>query len=500
MLQYAGRGLLLALALVVGALFGPSMAGAAPYAAFVMDARDGRVLHAENADTRLHPASLTKMMTLYLAFDAVKRGQLRLDQRIPISRYAASKPPSKLGLRAGSSIELRYLIRASAVKSANDAAAAIAEAISGSEAAFAEKMTATARTMGLTRTTFKNASGLTQSGHLSTARDMAELGRRMFYDFPEYYNLFSRLSTDAKIKTVANTNRRLLNAYRGADGIKTGYTRAAGYNLVASAERGNKRVIVSMFGGTSTAARNEQVAKLMDFGLSRMRTRVAVVKPRRIRVPDGPQAVRVALAQPAVSASTPDRAPRPTVRPRTVVAVPTTQTASIASVRQPVLAREIADAVERAVSDPSLARVSTTSKAPDAAAVEGAVRAAALTPANGMRTDRPRRRPAGLSPARIAVHSGQGSAPSPAKTVKAEATNWVVELGGTHEKSRAERLLLTTALQELEALEGSKRVMAPTGSPGWYKARFVGLDQASAQAACARLAARQTPCEVYQGG
>ena len=235
-------------------------AAAAEYAAYVMDARTGKVLHSRNSNKRLHPASLTKMMTLYVAFQEIKRGRLSLDTQVKVSGYAAAKPPSKLGLRKGQRISLRYLIRAAAVKSANDAAAAIAEAISGSEAAFARKMTATAQAMGLKSTTFKNASGLTQSGHLSTARDMAILGRRMFYDFPEYYNLFSRNSTHAGVKTVYNTNRRLLNSYRGADGIKTGYTRAAGYNLVASAERGRQRVIVSVFGGRSTASRNAQVA------------------------------------------------------------------------------------------------------------------------------------------------------------------------------------------------------------------------------------------------
>jgi len=204
---------------------------AAPYAAVVIDARTGEVLHARNADTRLHPASLTKMMTLYIAFEAVERGEISLDTKVRISRHAASEPPSKLGLKAGQKIALRYLIRAAAVKSANDAATAIGEAISGSEAAFARRMNRTAKALGMTRTTFKNAHGLTETGHMSTARDMTKLGRHVLYDYPQYYNLFSRTSTSAGIATVNNTNRRLLANYRGADGIKTGYTRAAGFNL-----------------------------------------------------------------------------------------------------------------------------------------------------------------------------------------------------------------------------------------------------------------------------
>lgn len=254
---------------------------AAPYAAMVIDARSGEVLHSRNADSRLHPASLTKMMTLYVVFEAVRNGEISMDTEVRISKHAASEPPSKLGLRAGQSIALRYLVRAAAVRSANDAATALGEAIEGSEAAFARRMTRTAEAMGMTRTTFKNAHGLTQSGHLSSARDMTTLGRQLFYDYPEYYNLFARRSTDAGLAQVANTNRRLLAAYRGADGIKTGYTNAAGFNLVASAERGDKRIIATVFGGRSTATRNARVAELLDMGFSRAASRVAVNAPVR---------------------------------------------------------------------------------------------------------------------------------------------------------------------------------------------------------------------------
>lgn len=255
--------------IVIGMMAAPLVAVAAPYADMVIDARTGEVLHATNADARLHPASLTKMMTLYVAFEAIKRGEISLDTRVTVSANAASEPPSKLGLRAGQKIALRFLIRAAAVRSANDAATAIGEAISGSESAFAERMTRTARALGMNNTTFRNAHGLTQSGHLSTARDMTVMGRRLFYDHPEYYNLFSRRSTDAGGSIVYNTNRRFLDAYPGADGIKTGFTNAAGFNLVGSAERGNKRIIATVFGGTSTPQRNAKMAELLDLGFAR---------------------------------------------------------------------------------------------------------------------------------------------------------------------------------------------------------------------------------------
>jgi len=252
---------------------------AAPFAAMVIDARTGEVLYSENADTRLHPASLTKMMTLYITFEAIERGEISLDTKITVSKNAAAQPPSKLGLKAGQKIALRYLIRAAAIKSANDAATAIGDALGGSEAEFARRMTRTANALGMKNTTFKNANGLTREGHLSTARDMTILGRRLFYDFPQYYNIFSRRSADAGMAQVASTNRRFLDAYEGADGIKTGYTNAAGFNLTASAQRGNKRIIATVMGGKSTAWRNEKMADLLDVGFGRAPNKATVQKP-----------------------------------------------------------------------------------------------------------------------------------------------------------------------------------------------------------------------------
>lgn len=254
---------------LISACSQPQSAGAVPYAAYVMDARTGETLFAENADTRLHPASLTKMMTLYITFQEIEKGNLSLDTMVTISANAAAQPPSRLGLKTGQKIALRYLIRAAAVKSANDAAAAIGDAISGSPAKFGERMTKTAKALGMKNTTFKNANGLTAKGHLSTAHDMSILGRHLFYDFPQYYNIFSRRSTDAGLATVNNTNCRFLDAYKGADGIKTGYTDAAGFNLTASAERDGVRIIATVFGGKSTADRNAKMAKLLDLGFAK---------------------------------------------------------------------------------------------------------------------------------------------------------------------------------------------------------------------------------------
>jgi D-alanyl-D-alanine carboxypeptidase len=252
---------------------------AAPFAAIVMDARTGEVLYEKNADTRLHPASLTKMMTLYIVFQEIEAGRLSLDTKVTVSKYAASQPPSRLGLKPGQKISVRYLIRAAAVKSANDAAAALGDHISGDHVTFAKRMTKTARALGMHNTTFKNANGLTAEGHLSTARDMNVLGRHVFYDFPQYYNIFSRRTADAGMATVTNTNSRFLDGYEGADGIKTGFTSAAGFNLTASARRGKKHIIATVFGGTSTAQRNAKMVELMDIGFGEAKNRVKEQPP-----------------------------------------------------------------------------------------------------------------------------------------------------------------------------------------------------------------------------
>ncbi|WP_237684762.1 serine hydrolase [Szabonella alba] len=271
--------------LMLTAALSVRMADSAPFAAIVADARTGEILHSENANTRLHPASLTKMLTLYIAFDAVQRGEISLDTMVVVSKNAAAQPPSRLGLRAGQRIALRHLIRAAALRSGNDAASAIGDALSGSEAAFAERMNRTARALGMKNSTFKNANGLTAAGHLSTAADMNHLGRRLFYDFPQYYNIFSRRSDDAGVARVTNTNSRFLAAYKGADGIKTGYTNAAGFNLTASAERGNRRIIATVFGGKSTAHRNARMAELMDLGFRTAPGTATVRKPAPVDLP-----------------------------------------------------------------------------------------------------------------------------------------------------------------------------------------------------------------------
>ena len=442
----------------------PLSVAAAPYAALVIDARTGEVLHSRNADTRLHPASLTKMMTLYIAFEAVKNGEISLDQKVRISRNAAAEPPSKLGLKSGQRIAFRYLIRAAAVKSANDAATAIGEAISGSEAAFARRMTRTAKALGMSRTTFKNAHGLTETGHLSTARDMTTLGRHLLYDYPQYYNLFSRKTTHAGIKTVPNTNRRLLAAYKGADGIKTGYTRAAGFNLVASAQRGNERVIATVFGGKSSVSRNARVAELLDLGFRRAPSSAPIRKP----------------AQPAYSGPT----------PKTIV-VASAITKSLRPKARPL--RALIQVAQAAAGDQAKLQAGITAAVAEAAKPDPAVTKPSAIP--GVSGQRPAQRPKNL----VLASAGQPINPEPIQEVVTRLATtggqfWGINVGRFTTRYKAERVLLRTALAEMTTLDGTRRKVVHT-SRG-FDANFMGLTRETADLACRRLEARNVSCST----
>ncbi|QDZ02450.1 D-alanyl-D-alanine carboxypeptidase [Nitratireductor mangrovi] len=237
-------------------------AASSKYAAIVMDGYSGEVLFARNADSPRYPASLTKMMTLYLLFEALEDGRLSRSSQITFSPYAASRPPSKLGFKAGQSIDVDTAIRALAVKSANDVATAVAEHLGGSEAQFAQMMTAKARQLGMVSTVFRNASGLPDSSQRTTARDMARLSMALRSRFPGYYPYFSQTKFTFRGRTI-NGHNKVLETVRGADGIKTGYTRASGFNLATSVSRDGRRLIAVVMGESSATQRNAHMADLV---------------------------------------------------------------------------------------------------------------------------------------------------------------------------------------------------------------------------------------------
>lgn len=253
------------------------------YASIVVDARTGQVQSAAHADEMRHPASLTKMMTLYMLFEAMREGRLTLSTPIRVSAEAASRPPSKLGIPAGGSLSAESAILALITRSANDIAAAVGEALSGDEDAFARAMTQRARSLGMTRTTFRNASGLPDPEQLTTARDMALLGRRLIADFPDQYRYFGTQFFAHGNRMIRNHNG-MLRDYPGADGIKTGFINASGFNIVTSAQRDGVRLVGAVFGGSSWPQRNAHMAELLDEGFARMGVRsvppMAAAAPR----------------------------------------------------------------------------------------------------------------------------------------------------------------------------------------------------------------------------
>ena len=431
---------------VFGAISFTNQAEARQYAAFVMDARSGDVLHARSADKRLHPASLTKMMTLYMTFEAVGDGRLKLDQRVRVSRHASRQVPSKMGLRAGQRVTIRDMIRATAVKSANDAAVVLAEAIAGSERKFAERMTRRAQQLGMTRTTFRNASGLTAKGQLSTARDMALLGRALFYDFPQYYNLFGRKKTTAIGRTIHSTNRKFLRAYDGADGIKTGYTRAAGFNLVSSAKRGDKRIIAVVFGGRTSSTRNARVAELLDLGFKRA-PKFAPVKRARTRL----------------VTHSPTPLPRPGSRP---VEAP----ASLLAQAGAALAPSAAHASER----PQIFTAFSPRVSPS-----------------------PLRRPGDARVVELASAIADDAAPRPRPVPRpAKGGDWAVQLGVFAKEETAIAELASAALSDVGGLARAGREITETELAGEqvFRARLTGFDKDAARSACAALKSRGKPC------
>jgi D-alanyl-D-alanine carboxypeptidase len=258
------------------------------YAAIVVDATTGEVLYARRADQPRYPASITKVMTFYLVFEALATGRLSLQDRIVMSDHASAQPPSKSGLRPGESITVDEALRVTALKSANDLAVAFAEKIGGSEARFTALMTLRAQELGMTNTRFVNANGLPDTRQITTARDIAILSRAVMRDYPQYYSYFSQKTYDFRGRTISNHNA-LLHKMPGVDGIKTGFTNAAGYNLAASAVRDGRRLITVVLGGQSTASRDENVEDLLNAGfdvLTRRKAGQTITVAANMREPD----------------------------------------------------------------------------------------------------------------------------------------------------------------------------------------------------------------------
>ncbi|WP_421786338.1 D-alanyl-D-alanine carboxypeptidase family protein [Hyphobacterium sp.] len=283
--MYRMRGWVFALLVATTVLLaGQAGADTRRYAAFVADANSGEILHSRLADARRYPASLTKMMTLYLLFEAIERGELELDDTLTASRIAASQQPSNLSLSEGDTLTVETAIRALIIKSANDVAVVVAEELAGTERAFAVEMTARARELGLSDTTFRNASGLPNSRQVTTARDMARLTLAVRRDFPQYAPYFAERRFTHNGRTYRSHNN-LVGRVDGVDGMKTGYIRASGFNIATTANRGERSLVAVVMGGPTAAYRDSHAEQLIEAAFRSLNDREALIMAAQTLTP-----------------------------------------------------------------------------------------------------------------------------------------------------------------------------------------------------------------------
>jgi D-alanyl-D-alanine carboxypeptidase len=488
MIAFLRRGLfaVLALSLVLGANSVPIAAQSqenSRYAAIVIDAATGEVLFARNADSRRYPASLTKMMTLYLTFEALSQGKANVNDVLTISPRAASQPPSKLGLAAGQTITLDNAMRATAVRSANDMALAVGEHIGGSEARFTNMMTLKAEQLGMTQTRYFTANGLPDARQITSARDQAILARAIMRDFPQYYSYFGLHDWAYNGRNYRNTNG-LLPTGRGYDGMKTGYTNASGYNLAASAVRDGRRLITIVLGGRSTASRNAHVAELMDTGFEVERRRAqgeliqiaqTFFEQRGFGVGSVSADAPIAYAsvnddEDAIGAESTavayTAAPPPAALPTRVAPAPSERAAS-------QRAAATAQAVGQAAASSSNARAPHNVTA----SLNGAPSSAAVAPSTTPRRATP---PPAREPARAAARTPAG--------------RWAVQVGAFREEKVATDWLTEVNRRFRTQFATAERNVQTAGD--WYRSRFVGLTETGAKSACEALAERRVTCMV----
>jgi D-alanyl-D-alanine carboxypeptidase len=422
-------------------------AASSKYAAVVIDASTGKTLFSANADAPRYPASLTKMMTLYLVFEALNSGKLKLSSRVPFSAQAAAEPPTKLGVKAGNSITVETAIYSLITKSANDAATALAELLGGSQQNFARMMTSKARRLGMSGTTFQNAHGLPNPAQKTTARDMAMLGIALKEHFPHYYKFFSTRSFTFGKHRIANHNR-LLGRVKGVDGIKTGYTRASGFNLVSSVSDGDRRIVAVVMGGRSGRARDAHMADLIQKYLPKASTRGGGALFAKSG--DSPITAIASAILPKRNAPTPDS------RPKTDVVV--------------ALSEEEVLEAERAQMGMQETAVEETS--------EPVVQAYAA-PAPRPKID--------VDP----ISTSSTTAPE----------GWAVQVASSPSEAEARGFLAKTTKQAPKAVASASPFTVPFEKDGttYYRARFGGFEtKAAAWNACSALKKKKIACYAVQ--
>jgi D-alanyl-D-alanine carboxypeptidase len=484
-----------------------------PFAAIVVDGNSGRTLYSANEDAPRHPASLTKVMTLYLLFEQLDKGAMTLQTEIPISEHAAAQEPSKLGIQAGDSISVDDAIKAIVTRSANDVAVAIAEAIGHDESTFAEAMTRKAHALGMTRTTYRNASGLPNDQQITTAHDLAILGRAVQERFPRYFHYFSTHEFEYAGEVIGNHDH-LLGRVDGVDGIKTGYTRASGFNLLTSLHRDGRSLVGVVLGGPSTAARDRLMETLIATHVAEASTKhsaTMIAEAEPVPAPSRPAAAPVQLAsarvQPVVYAPSTHNRPSPAVIAQGDNNAeeddpPTLRVAAVAPAarRQPVAPVRVA-AIQLPAPRVDLndAAAHGWTKGPDAATVKAdaaksAAHAGKVLMSDGTYGDPPAPAPKAVAATTAAKEAKQtivARAAEPAgDSTDAIHKGWIIQIGATDDAAKANDLLIRARAQNHGALAAAKPVTEKVkkGEDIFYRARFAGLDSADeAETACRSL-------------
>ncbi|TNV11400.1 D-alanyl-D-alanine carboxypeptidase family protein [Brucella pecoris] len=429
----------------------PAIAASDRYAAIVIDANTGKTLFASNADAQRYPASLTKMMTLYMLFEAMQAGRMNKDTPIPVSSYAAARPPTKIGFRPGQSIRAEDAALAMITKSANDVATAVGEYLGGSEERFAQMMTSKARRLGMRNTTFRNASGLPNMAQHTTARDMAILSIALRQHFPNEFSYFSRRSFVFRGQTI-NGHNRLLGRVEGVDGIKTGYTNASGYNLASSVSLDGRRLVAVVMGGNTGASRDAHMAQLIRKYLP-MATRSRNAAPLVAMRNDAPQVIA------SIDLPKAKNAPVPVTR----------QVAAVEDVINNENGEGDSD-------QPQILALAAPTARPAALAAQAAIRP---TP-------------------KAAVPSAQAQDVDPVTTASAPATGgWAIQIGSLPSEGQARDMLAKASA----TAGGTLRTASPytetfnKGSATFYRARFVGFSsKQAAWDACTSLKKKNFGC------
>jgi D-alanyl-D-alanine carboxypeptidase len=497
------------------------------YASIVVDANSGAVMQATNADSPRHPASLTKIMTLYLLFERLEQGKIKLNNELPVSAHAAMQAPSKLGLKPGETIRVETAIRAIVTKSANDVAVVVAEALGGDETGFARMMSAKAQSLGMTQTVYRNASGLPEDQQITTARDQAILGRAIQDRFPNFYTYFATRTFDYRGKSIRNHNH-LLGVVDGLDGIKTGYIHDSGFNIVTSVRRANRHIVAVVFGGRTADARDARVRSLIDNNINIAavkRTAPPLVEGREVAAlrkdsKDGKDDDRTGTAPVRIAAVAPTTTDGPApgstdpIKPNAVKTVivhsGTVYAAALAPMPSDTRQLNLAPAANAA----SITTITTVKSEPPPASTpvaEPVTSAPALQPAPApvavasapTSPPAPAAKPvvATVAPTKVASAGDTVPAPtaSPAPAIKPRG-GWLIQIGALPDEKEAKH--------RLEAAQGKVKGLLSKADPFTervekgdkvlFRARFAGLEKDQAEVVCKHLKRSEIPCMLIK--